>query len=46
LARGFDEETGDVAPVVDFDGSDDDEITGLDLSDFVFEVEDEVEVES
>jgi small subunit ribosomal protein S2 len=45
LARGFDEETGDVAPVVDFDGSDDDEITGLDLSDFVFEVEDEVEDE-
>jgi hypothetical protein len=43
LARGFDEETGDMAPVEDFDALDDDEITGLDLSDFVFEVEDEVE---
>jgi small subunit ribosomal protein S2 len=43
LARGFDEETGDMALVEDFALPEDDEITGLDLSDFVFEVEDEVE---
>ncbi len=40
LARGFDEETGDMAALDESGFGDEEELTGLDLSDFVLEAED------